>query len=256
MKNLALVLAVVALTTVAQATTYVTSLSDNFDITNSNDENVGLATRQSGTGAPNAWEDLGWSAIYSGYEDRIKIDNGQLTVAVCPGEAITSGPIWVVGQTDLVQASSYKVSWDQGTESWWGNTTWSFVQINSNMSAISGATCGFLVLQENTVQFWVDGAPALYTFNYTPTGPNGLHHFDVTVVDGHMSATVDGHAGWDYDFNTSTDPLNTKAGGIGVFKFFGSEQDTAHLDNFVYQIPEPATLAVLGLGGLLLRRRK
>jgi hypothetical protein len=233
------------------------ALSDNFNITGAPDwdQNKDLSLRQTGTTAPNPWEDYGTGNTLPGgaYDDKVIINaSNQLEIFV----PSTSGSISAIipGQIGLPQDSSYRLSWDQGA-----SLDWSFVKFNTT-TALSVRDCGFLVYGSKfpgRIEFHADNLRKWDSLNthpagFIPTGENSLHHFDVTVLNGQMTAVIDNVYTYTYDLTTIVN--GTRATGIGSLSFNarGTNQ-YGYLDNVVYQVPEPTTIALIGLGILGLR---
>jgi hypothetical protein len=218
---------------------WITILSDTFNISTppDNNQNIELDTRQTGIDAPNPWEDYGTGNTLPGgaYDNRVIINaSNQLEIFV----PSTSGSISAIipGQIGLPQDSSYRLSWDQGA-----SLDWSFVKFNTT-TALSVRDCGFLVYGSKfpgRIEFHADNLRKWDSLNthpsgFTPTGENGLHHFDVTVLNGQMTAVIDNVYTYTYDLTTIVN--GTGATGIGSLSFNarGTNQ-YGYLDNVVYE---------------------
>ena len=158
-----------------------------------------------------------------GWGENVVINSGgQLQVFTGDGEY----GYWMPGQTDLTQCSNYHLSWDQGNSG-----DWSFVQFNS-VDTTGSMQCGFLV-NGNAVQLFINGSIAQNVTSANPTGKNGLHHLDVTVENGQMTAIIDGAI----LLTQNLDSVGTDSAGVGSFCIY-TEADSAYgyLDNFEYQV--------------------
>jgi hypothetical protein len=234
---LGIFLASFAMSNVCQAELAV-GLTDNFNITNPPDsnQNLELINRQTGTTAPNGWDDYGTGNTLPGgeYDDRVIINaSGQLQIVV----GLNLGNVIIPGQTDLTQSSKYRISWEQG-----GDNDWSFAKFNSTSSG-NYRDCGIMVWGSQStvpgrVQFYLNTASQEDDL-FTPAGANGLHSFIVDVNNGIMKIYVDCNNSptWTYDVSN----IGTGRSGVGAFSFSArpynrNGQDTvAYIDNFKYE---------------------
>jgi hypothetical protein len=210
-------------------------LTDNFN-TNAatNDQNVSLDFRQTGSFAPLLWEDLNYNttADVPEWDGRVCINsNGQLVIYTGTGE---SG-LWNPGLKGLPQSSAYRISWDQGS----AGADWTFARFNS-LATGWNLDCGVLT-SGNWVQIFVGGNIISNGQYFNLTGA-GLHHIDITVVNGLMIPTIDGMT-----LNAiNISQVGTRDTGIGYFSVFGhcsSNYTQSYIDNFKYMSVETETQA-------------
>jgi hypothetical protein len=232
---------------------WVTVLTDNFNISAPPDanQNIDLDIRQTGSKSPNPWEDYGTGNTLPGgeYDSQVIINSSSQLQIFVGGPVDPQGNIIIPGQTDLPQLPNYKLQWDQGADE-----DWSFLKFHTNSEG-SYKNCGFLVWGNNSsfpgrVQFYLNNSSVYDSLNthpsgLTPTGENGLHHIEVTVLNGQMSALID---------NTATVTANlvgivggTGTSGIGSVSFCARPYDEyGYLDNLLYQVEAPEHCGDLG----------
>ena len=226
-----------------------TVLSDNFNASSkpTNDQNADLAIRQTGVIAQSSWQDIGMANTQTGgdYDDHVKINSAgqmQLYVDGLPNYLSQSNVI-IVGQKKLPQSNTYKVSWEMGC-----SEGWIMVWLNTNDTGLDKLDCGFMLKDNGDAIFYDNNQWGIYVaLGQIGRGENGLHRFDVTVINGQMTVNFDsGFATRTYDLSN----MGTGRNGIGTFGIYAaggsSSIGTSYFDNFLYRIPVPSSCGVSG----------
>lgn len=240
----------------------VVSWSDSFDSNNTTNINQDVSSgRQSGTLAPLSYrgEDGTWTA---------QINNNRLLVAQNAPHSRWIGPehnfINTVGDTF---ALSVDVNPDRDATggSWiWvrlGSDTHNTVTAAKSTTATAAAGFAFVLNGAGQYQGWYAGqmvgsgsvAPTTYyalDFNVSTTGGTST-----------LAATVDGVAidlnGADPGLALSMAAITNNYVTLGMNGIDGNTTEVALFDNLAIMVPEPGSLALLGVMGLLgLRRRR
>jgi hypothetical protein len=203
---------------------------------------VALTCVSYGRGRIGSWENVtdGWIDWGSGNPIIPNDPNHKATYAYEPTIGVTHGDTSLqVIQSGWGQSLAIKLQNTGDVDSFMANT-----HLAIDFTVGAGTTGGWVEIY--TVSLNADG----YGWNDLDANKPAAH-FDCWNGSPERTKTVL----WDYSaaFATLNDPPSYVE---FIFAFnSGSGQDTMYVDN-ARLIPEPMTLALLGLGGLLLRRRR
>jgi hypothetical protein len=209
-----------------------------------------------------AWYAL--SAYGSPGQDKAVIDTAQSFSSVVVSDVVTlygtgysGGGGGVVAGMPAAGGSGYLLylaqTWSNGGGAWWDSTvggTWQLVLVKMLAGSATPLAAGD-VYQAVQVAGVTQGLPDFVQLSVNGNAITGQVWVGQTSVAGAQTATVS---------LTDASPLSGYAGaflaGRNLQCPYTTNYGVASVDNFTAAVaPEPATLALLALGGLLIRRR-